>query len=113
MSRQRVDRLTASFLLWERERAMLKNLAADSGGGEALPSLPLEDGSGGEAAAGPRPPERLSMLGEELSVLELWPDGGKRRRGGEEETIMSDRSSRPSHDGNTRCSSTAGFIGWV
>lgn len=64
-------------LLWERERVILKKdsfLVAERGGEEVLTSLPLEGGRGGEAVAWPRPPERLSMLGEELTVLELWPE---------------------------------------
>lgn len=81
--RQREDRrhaglLTDSFLpmllLWERERVMLKNdsfLVAERGGDEVLTSPPLKGGRGGEAADGGRPPGRLSMLGEELTVMEL------------------------------------------
>lgn len=79
--KERGERLTASFLpmdlLWERERVMLKKdsfLLAEGGGDEALTSLPREEGGGGEEVDWPRPPERLSMLGELLAVLELWPE---------------------------------------
>lgn len=72
--------ITTSFLpmvlLWERERVILKKdsfLVADSGGDEVLTSLPLDSGRGGDAVDWARPPERLSMLGEELTVQELWP----------------------------------------
>lgn len=51
-------------------------MVAERGGEEVLMSLPLDGGRGGEAVDGPRPPERLSMLGEELTVLELWPERG-------------------------------------
>lgn len=71
--------LTASFLpmvlLWER--VMLKKesfLVAERGGDKVLMSLPLETGRGGDAVVWPCPPERLSMLGEELTVLEVWPE---------------------------------------
>lgn len=49
-------------------------LEAESGGDDVLTSLPLEGGRGGEEVDGPRPPDRLSMLGEELTVRELWPE---------------------------------------
>lgn len=49
-------------------------LLADGGGDEALASLPREEGGGGEEVDWPRPPERLSILGELLAVLELWPE---------------------------------------
>lgn len=89
-----IKQLTISFfpmvLLWERERVMLKKdsfLVAENGGDEVLTSLPLEGGSGGEAVDWARPPERLSVLGEELTVLELWPATGRQRgRGGRQET---------------------------
>lgn len=78
--------LTDSFLpmdlLWERERVMLKKdsfLLVDGGGDEALTSLPREEGGGGEEADWPRPPDRLSMLGELLAVLELWPEKAEAR----------------------------------
>lgn len=83
--------LTVSFLpmdlLWERERAMLKKdsfLLADGGGDEVLASLPREEGGGGggEEEDWPRPPERLSTLGELLTVLELWPERAEARGGG-------------------------------
>lgn len=64
-------------LLWERERVMLKKdsfLLVDGGGDEVLTSLPREEGGGGEEVDWPRPPDRLSMLGELLAVLELWPE---------------------------------------
>lgn len=80
------ERLTDSFLpmdlLWERERVMLKKdsfLLVDGGGDEALTSLPREEGGGGEDVDWPRPPERLSMLGELLAVLELWPERAEAR----------------------------------
>lgn len=68
-------------LLWERERVMLKKdsfLLADGGGDDVLMSLPLEERGGGEEVNWPRPPERLSMLGEVLAVLELWPEEAER-----------------------------------
>lgn len=81
--------LTDSFLpmdlLWERERVMLKKdsfLPADGGGDDALTSLPREEGGGGEEADWPRPPERLSMLGELLAVRELWPEKAEARAHG-------------------------------
>lgn len=79
--KKRAERLTVSFLpmdlLWERERVMLKKdsfLLLDGGGEEVLTSLPREEGGGGEEVEWPRPPERFSMLGELLAVLELWPE---------------------------------------
>lgn len=66
-------------------------LVADSGGDEVLTSLPLEGGRGGEAVDWPRPPERLSILGEELTVLEPWP--GK-QRGKVQFKILTDVKSR-------------------
>lgn len=56
-------------------------LVAERGGDELLTSLPLEGGRGGDAEDWPRPPEKLSVLGEELTVLELWPseDGGGKK----------------------------------
>lgn len=42
---------------------------------ESFASLPLLARRGGDAVNGwPRPPVRLSVLGEELTVLEAWPD---------------------------------------
>lgn len=51
---------------------------------ESLTSLPLLATRGGDAVTDwPRPPpERLSVLGEELTILEAWPD--QVRRQGEE-----------------------------
>lgn len=45
---------------------------------ESFTSLPLLAGRGGDAVTGrPRPPpERLSVLGEELTILEAGPDQG-------------------------------------
>lgn len=48
-------------------------LEAERGGDVLLTSLPLEGGRGGDAVSWPRPPERLSVLGEVLTVFELWP----------------------------------------
>lgn len=81
LGKEKREWLTVSFLpmdlLWERERVMLKKdsfLLADGGGDEALTSLPREEWGGGEDVDWPRPPERLSILGEVLAVLELWPE---------------------------------------
>lgn len=72
--------LTVSFLLlrlllWDRERLMLKKEE------ESFTSLPLLARRGGDTVTDwPRPPpERLSMLGEELTVLEVWPDQARRQ----------------------------------
>lgn len=53
-------------------------LLAD-GGDDPLTSLPREERGGGEEVDWPRPPERLSMLGEVLAVLELWPEEAEKR----------------------------------
>lgn len=61
---------------------------------ESLASLPLLARRGGDAVTDwPRPPpERLSVLGEELTVLEAWPDhGGRQGEEGHENFVTSQR----------------------
>lgn len=94
-STRQVEQLTGSFLpmvlLWERERVMLKNdsfLVAERGGDEVLTSLPLEGGRGGDAVGCPRAPDRLSMLGEELTVLELCPERDRERSKDVDQMLM-------------------------
>ena len=75
--------LLPTVLLWDRERLMLKKesfLVAERGGDEVLESRPLDAGRGGDAMAWSRPLDRLSILGEELTVLEEYPEreGGGR-----------------------------------
>lgn len=77
----RKECLTRSFLpmdlLWERERLILKNksfFVAERGGDDVLDSRPLGAGRGGDDMAWSRPPDRLSTLGEELTVLDDWPE---------------------------------------
>lgn len=48
-------------------------LVAERGGDDVLRSLPLEVWRGGDAVDTALPPDRLSTLGEELTVCELWP----------------------------------------
>lgn len=75
--RQLTVSLFPMVLLRERERVMLKKqsfLLADRGGEEVLTSLPLGRCRGGEAVEWPRPPERLSMLGEELTIWGFCPE---------------------------------------
>lgn len=74
---------TVSFLLmvllWDRERLILKKesfFVAEEGGDEVLESRPsLDTGRGGEDIAWSRPQDRLSLLGEELTVLKVCPIG--------------------------------------
>lgn len=85
--------LTMSFLpidlLCERERLMLKNesfLVAERGGDDVLDSRPLETGRGGDDMAWSRPPDKLSVLGEELTVLEVWPKNSDQEKKEQRET---------------------------
>lgn len=56
---------------------MLKNksfFVAERGGDDVLESCPLEAERGGDDMAWSFPHDRLSALGEELTVLEVWPE---------------------------------------
>lgn len=56
--------------MWKKDSFLL----VDGGGDEVL----MSEG-GGEEENWPRPAERLSMLGELLAVLELWPEKAEGR----------------------------------